>query len=93
MVLNEILLTLAIINSLALAFIYLLVGRWCITTDKKLADLKDVVYHIPEQSTSMYLKQLNSIKAWLISEEKFEEAAIVDEVIKHQEEHLNKLCG
>lgn len=90
--LNEILLTLTIVNSLAFVFMYLLVGRWCITTDKKLADLKDVIYHISAQSTSMYMEQLTNLKAWLISEDRFEDAANIEKVIKDEEDHLNKLC-
>lgn len=91
MELNEILLTLTIVNILVLVFIYLLVGRWCITTDKKLTDLKDVVYHISTQTTSMYMERLTMLRQWLISKEKFEEAAKIDKVIKDEEDSLRKV--
>lgn len=90
MELNGFLLTLAIINSLALVFIFLLVGRWFITTDKKLSNLKDVVYHISAQSTSMYVERLTMLRQWLISEDRFEEAANIDKVIKDEEDSLKK---
>ena len=88
---NGILLTLTIVNSLALVFIYLLVGRWCITTDKKLSNLKDVIFHISTQTTSMYMERLSMLRQWLIREDRFEEAANIDKVIKDEEDSLSKV--
>lgn len=80
----------SVINVFALAFLVWFVCRICQRTEKKVDQAMERIRRISDRNDVVYLNQLETLKKYLISQERFEEASKINKIIQEEIKQFKK---
>lgn len=84
---------LAAFNAAVLAFVIVLVSKWHRRMEDKLDDIQRYLRHVSDRNDAVYLNQLESLKAELIKQERYEEAERVSKCIEQEFDDFKRRTG
>lgn len=82
--------TFFVVNSFSLAFLVWFVCRICQRAEKKIDQAIAHIEHISDRNDAVYINQLETLKRDLASQERFEEAGMIDKAIREEVKRFKK---